>query len=255
VYFSIFMLLQQSTNAKISPPFFCSNRSGHKERESERERERAPVFFSRKRTLETEKADRREGRGLPATELWTMQREAGKESVASLDELLLYMKKRKGQNLVQKGRTPSCDKTDEYLALPMLCCRRQPAVDFQRVEARIFFFFFLDLVCLLGQQQKSKAANICRRGNLLERERICRIGMPDDGEGRPPREKPGTSLTRCGTVRQRNFRERERGAALEGKLYFSFPSNRFSSKRKKIKITFHVGCCAVVVKCVSIISL
>jgi hypothetical protein len=50
-----------------------------------------------------------------------------------------------------------------------------------------------DRICLSGKRRREE---ICRRER--ERERICRSGKrrtTDDGEGRPPREKPATSLT------------------------------------------------------------
>jgi hypothetical protein len=58
--------------------------------------------------------------------LHTQQREAGKESVASLDELQLCVKKRKGHNLVQL---------------------RQNRVLFGAADALLHNFSFLDLVC------------------------------------------------------------------------------------------------------------
>jgi hypothetical protein len=76
--------------------------------------------------------------------LHTQQREAGKESVASLDELLLCVKKKKGTEF-----SPAATKQSI-----IWCCRCFIAE----------FFFFGS--CLLGQQQKSNAANIYRRGNL-----------------------------------------------------------------------------------------
>jgi hypothetical protein len=42
-----------------------------------------------------------------------------------------------------------------------------------------------------------------------ERENLPEWDAPDDGEGRPPREKPATSLTGEEICTERNFKERE----------------------------------------------
>jgi hypothetical protein len=42
-----------------------------------------------------------------------------------------------------------------------------------------------------------------------ERENLLEWDAPDDGEGRPPREKPATSLTGEEICTERNFKERE----------------------------------------------
>jgi hypothetical protein len=122
--------------------------------------------------------------------------------VASLDELLLCVKKRKGQNLVQL---------------------RQNRVLQNLVRCFTAEFFFYGS-CLLGQQQKSKAANIYRRGNLLAKR------QPDLPERRPTAEREAEDVIdrtwnctaereRAGGGAYREISEKE-GAALEGKYGF-----------------------------------
>jgi hypothetical protein len=70
-----------------------------------------------------------------------------------------------------------------------------------------------------GHRERSgrRDHRICRRERERERARICRSGTRRTTEKAERREKPATSLTGCGTVQQRNFREREwRGQRWRG---------------------------------------
>jgi hypothetical protein len=115
----------------------------------------------------------------------------------------------------------------------------------------------IDLIIIMRRPNLPEREEICRRGNMSERERE-RENLPErDTRWRRwliAEREAGDVTDRTWNCTVEKFKRERGGAALEGKWYFSFPSNRFSSKRKKngkkkiLKSLSTSACYAVVMK-------